>query len=55
MNKDTIFYDTLECMRSVKKKYPYIPKWIIRRVLFAEVLYMHKKGINNYGKNCCKV
>lgn len=38
-------YDTLECMRLIKKKYPWIPRCIIRRVLFAEELYMHKVGI----------
>ena len=41
MNKDLI-YDTLDCMRGIKKKYPWIPKFIIRRVLFAEECYMHK-------------
>lgn len=44
MNKDLI-YDTLDCMRGIKKKYPWIPKFIIRRVLFAEECYMHKIGI----------
>lgn len=38
-------YDTLDCMRLIKKKYPWIPICIIRRVLFAEELYMHKIGI----------
>lgn len=40
-----LVYDTVECMELIKKKYPFIPKWIIRRVLFAEELYMHKVGI----------
>lgn len=43
--KKEIYYDTLECMRLIKKKYPVIPRWIIRRVLYAEELYMYKKGI----------
>ena len=47
MNKD-IVYDTVDCMRVIKKKYPWIPIFIIRRVLFAEELYMHKIGIINY-------
>ena len=38
-------YDTLDCIRLIKKKYPLIPIYIIRRVLFAEELYMHKIGI----------
>ena len=38
-------YYTLDCMRLIKKKYPWIPMCIIRRVLFAEELYMHKVGI----------
>ena len=38
-------YDALDCMRLIKKKYPLIPICIIRRVLFAEELYMHKVGI----------
>lgn len=43
-----LFYDTVDCMNLIKKKYPFIPKWIIRRVLFAEELYMHKVGIITY-------
>lgn len=40
-----LVYDTLDCMRLIKKKYPLIPICIIRRVLFAEDVYMHKIGI----------
>lgn len=40
-----LVYDTLDCMKLIKKKYPWIPRSIIRRVLFAEELYMHKIGI----------
>ena len=40
-----IVYDTLDCMKLIKKRYPLIPIFIIRRVLFAEELYMHKIGI----------
>ena len=43
-----IVYDTLDCMRLIKKKYPWIPRSIIRRVLFAEELYMYKVGIINW-------
>lgn len=39
MNKDK-FYDTLDAMNFIKKKYPWIPIFIIRRVLFANDLYM---------------
>ena len=42
---NTPIYDTLACMQLIKKKYPLIPICIIRRVLFAEELYMHKIGI----------
>ena len=42
---EVLGYDTLDCMRSIKKKYPWMPRFIIRRVLYAEELYMHKVGI----------
>ena len=42
---NTLVYDTLDSMRLIKKKYPLIPICIIRRVLFAEDVYMHKIGI----------
>lgn len=45
---DKLIYDTIDCMRMIKKKYPLIPKSVIRRVLFAEELYMHKVGIIKY-------
>lgn len=45
---DKLIYDTIDCMRMIKKKYPLIPKSVIRRVLFAEELYMHKIGIIDY-------
>ena len=38
-------YDTIDCMKLIKKKYPLMPMFIIRRVLYAEELYMHKVGI----------
>lgn len=47
MSKELI-YDTLDAMRLIKRKYPWIPKGIIRRVLFANDLYMHKVGIIDY-------
>jgi hypothetical protein len=40
-----LYYDTVDCMKMIRKKYPLIPMFIIRRVLFAEELYMHKVGI----------
>lgn len=40
-----LVYDTLDCMRYIKKKYSWMPRFIIRRILFAEELYMHKVGI----------
>lgn len=43
-----LFYDTIDCINLIKKKYPFIPIWIIRRVLYAEELYMHKVGIISY-------
>ena len=41
----SLIYDTKDCMKLIKKKYPWIPICIIRRVLFAEELYMYKIGI----------
>ena len=43
-----LYYDTIDCMKLIRKKYPLIPMFIIRRVLFAEELYMHKVGIIDY-------
>ena len=43
-----LIYDTVDCMKLIKKTYPLIPICIIRRVLFAEELYMHKIGIIDY-------
>ena len=45
MNQGAIYYDTVDCMKLIRKKYPLIPMFIIRRVLFAEELYMHKIGV----------
>ena len=42
---DKKMYDTVDCMKLIKKKYPFIPKWIIQRVLFGEKLYMKKVGL----------
>ena len=46
-----LYYDTVDCMKLIRKKYPLIPMFIIRRVLFAEELYMHKVGIIDYVPN----
>ena len=46
-----LYYDTVDCMKLIRKKYPLIPMFIIRRVLFAEELYMHKVGIIDYIPN----
>ena len=40
-----LYYDTIDCMKLINKRYPWIPIFIIRRVLFGEELYMHKIGI----------
>lgn len=40
-----LVYDSIDCMKLIKKKYPFIPICIIRRVLYAEELYMYKIGI----------
>lgn len=49
MSKKSVpVYDTLDCMRLIKKRFPWIPRYIIRRVLFAEELYMNKIGIIDY-------
>lgn len=50
MSKKSVpVYDTLDCMRLIKKRFPWIPRCIIRRVLFAEELYMNKVGIIDYA------
>ena len=46
-----LYYDVVDCMKLIRKKYPLIPMFIIRRVLFAEELYMHKVGIIDYVPN----
>ena len=46
-----LYYDTVDCMKLIRKKYPLIPMFIIRRVLFAEELYMHKVGRIDYVPN----
>lgn len=46
-----LYYDTVDCMKLIRKKYPLIPMFIIRRVLFAEELYMHKVGIIDFVPN----
>ena len=46
-----LYYDTIDRMKLIRKKYPLIPMFIIRRVLFAEELYMHKVGIIDYVPN----
>ena len=49
MSKKSVpVYDTLDCMRLIKKRFPWIPRCIIRRVIFAEELYMNKIGIIDY-------
>ena len=48
MSNKLLKYYSVDCMKLIKKKYPWIPKCIIRRVLFGEELYMHKVGIINY-------
>lgn len=37
-----LFFDCRDCINLIKKTYPYIPKWVIKRVLYVEELYMHK-------------
>lgn len=50
MSKKSVpVYDTLDCMRLIKKRFPWIPRCIIRRVLFAEELYMNKVSIIDYA------
>lgn len=50
MSTDLHYYAE-DCMKLIKKKYPLIPIFIIRRVLFAEELYMHKIGIIDWKPN----
>ena len=48
MSNEQKVYDTLDCMKLIKKKYPWVPICIIRRILYAEELYMYKVGIINW-------
>lgn len=48
MNKDLPVFDTRDCMDLVKKMYPYIPIWVIRRVLYATDIYQYKVGIIHF-------
>ena len=48
---DKLVYDTKDCMKRIKKKYPFIPMCIIRRVLHGEEVYMHEVGIINWVPN----
>ncbi len=43
-----LIYDTVDCVNLIKRKYPWIPKRIIGRVLYAEDLYLYKVGIISY-------
>ena len=45
MKKQKLVYDTIDCIKLIKKTYPFIPKCIIRRVLYAEEKYMYSVGI----------
>lgn len=47
--EELIVYDCVDCINRIKKKYPLIPIGIIRRVLYAEELYMKEIGIINYN------
>lgn len=49
--EEKLVYDTVECMKLIKKKYPYIPMWVIRRVLFAEELYIMTLRLSNGSLN----
>ena len=48
MSNEQKVYDTLDCMKLIKKKYPWVPICVIRRILYAEELYMYKVGIINW-------
>lgn len=45
MNNKKIVFDTIDCIDLIKKTYPYIPRWIIKRVCHGQDLYMYKIGI----------
>ena len=34
-----LYYDTIDCMKLIKKKYPWIPIFIIRRVFCRGIVY----------------
>lgn len=46
--KNKPIYDTIDAMNFIKKKYPFIPIAVIRRILFREEEYMYSIGILNW-------
>ena len=45
---DRLVYCTTDCVKLIKHRYPWIPRFVIERVLFAEECYMQKVGIIDY-------
>ena len=48
---DKLVYDVTDCVKLIKHRYPWIPRFVIEKVLFAEECYMQKVGIINYTPN----
>lgn len=40
--------ETVYIVKRVKRKYPWIPKWVIRRVLYAAYAACYEIGITEY-------
>ena len=40
-------YDCADCIHLIKNEYPFIPYWIIKRVLFAHDIYLYSIGATN--------
>ena len=45
---DRLVYCTTDCVKLIKRRYPWIPRFVIEQVLFAEECYMQKVGIIDY-------
>ena len=47
-NKTIPCYEYTDCIKLIHDKYPFIPRFVINRVLYGEELYMQKLGIIHY-------
>lgn len=41
-------YYNVEAIKFIHKKYSFVPIWVIRRILYANDLYMYSQGIIDF-------